>query len=771
MAQCLTGTIATVEGETIVTTCAEDGNPDILFFETSVPASLTVYVYTDENNIILGRMFGNNIDFETLGAGVCRVYAVFFAGNFLLPIGEDITTATLAGFCHNISDNFVTINKLIPDGGAVSLNTGETATTVCAGDGNPDILGFTTDVSGSTYTFVITDEEDIILNVMNGSTGNFDDLPLGICRVWGVASADELNVEIGTPIQDLITINECTALSDNFVEVMKESPDGGMISTAEGLTTVHLCVGDGNADEVNFIREGSSAGSYAYFITDANNIILNIIDENETVDFENAPLGTCNVWGVAYTGNLVAEAGENIQSAFISDDCFDLSANVVQIVRQELAGGFISLLDGTTTADICTNDGNPDALIFLEENSSSPNYTFAITDDEDNILQLVNSISFDFENAGGGVCRIYGIAFAGDLNDNLMGENIQTTPLSTVCHQLSDNFITVNRTFTDGGSIAFPFGDTLAFVCPQSGNEDFLGLFSTSNSDEDYLYFITDTSGVIIHVVNGNLAEVDDLAEGICWVYGLSFAGSFLAELGDTLSNTTLTSDCHQLSDNFLTIIKQEPIGGKVNTLSGDTTITFVVTDSIPDILHLTTLGATPSAYQFIITDEENVVLTITTADSIDFSDAGIGICRVYGLAHTGASLVAPGDDLDTLVALSADCFSLSANFIEVIRIEEGGNIGERSDRKINAKLQVQLYPNLAREVVNVELLLAKEQHQAIEIAIFDYYGRLLRRRVVDVKGKAAGFDIDVSDWQSGQYWLRVEMGGGGASYSFVVLD
>ena len=772
-AQCLTGIITTTSGETNVFTCADDGEPDVIFFRTSSPASLTVYVVTDENNLIRGRMFGNNIDFDTTGVGVCRVYAVFFAGNFTLPIGEDITTATLGGFCHNISDNFVTINKIIPDGGNINLNTGESSTTICAGDGNPDILGFTSNVMAQQqqYVFVVTDESDIILAILNGSTGNFDDFPLGICRVWGIASANTLQLDLGMSLEEVLSMNDCVALSENFVDVFKTFPDGGMISTSEGLTNVPICIGDETSDELSFIHEGSSLGSYSFILTDINNSILEVVSEDAVIDFETASIGVCNLWGVSYTGNLIVEPGNNLLSAVISDDCYDLSTNRVQIVRQELIAGFVSLLDGSTTTDICVNDGQADVLIFLEENSSSPNYAFAITDEADNILQILSSFSFDFESAPGGICRVYGIAYAGTLNENLTGENIQTTALTDVCHQLSDNFITINRTLIDGGSINLPFGVTTTFVCPQSGNEDFLGFFTTSNSTESYVYFITNTEQVIVQVVNGNLLDVDDLPAGICYVYGLSYSGNFLANLGDSLANTTLASDCHQLSNNFITITKEEPIGGSIQSTAGETSVTFLLTDDVPDVLHLSKVGASSSPYQFIITDENNVVLGLSEADSIDFSGAGVGLCRVYGLAFTGIFNVMIGDSLDNLTALSSDCFSLSDSFIEVIRLEEG-QTGERVEQRKSSGFQARLYPSVSNEEIQLELFLEKDQALKGKLEVFDYSGRLAYWYVWNDKEVIPfHLKLSVKDWKQGLYFLRIETELGFSNHSFMVVD
>ena len=61
-----------------------------------------------------------------------------------------------------------------------------------------------------------------------------------------------------------------------------------------------------------------------------------------------APPGTCWVWGLAYTGELTAQVGDQADQVALASDCFDLSENFIAVVRSGAEGGTISTPEGET---------------------------------------------------------------------------------------------------------------------------------------------------------------------------------------------------------------------------------------------------------------------------------------------------------------------------------------------------------------------------------------------------------------------------------------
>ena len=135
-----------------------------------------------------------------------------------------------------------------------------------------------------------------------------------------------------------------------------------------------------------------------YVITDENNTIL-AVNSDGVIDFDGAGPGICRVWGLSYSGSLIADTGDNAAEVALSDECFELSSNFVTIIRSEVDGGNISLENGDFSIDICVNDGNPDVLTFVNTTSSTEAYVFIVTDENDIILNVNDSGIFDFESA------------------------------------------------------------------------------------------------------------------------------------------------------------------------------------------------------------------------------------------------------------------------------------------------------------------------------------------------------------------------------------
>ncbi|HHB52107.1 MAG TPA: hypothetical protein ENK75_03560, partial [Saprospiraceae bacterium] len=150
--------ILVASGETAITNCQGTG-PNLVKFKTSEAAQAFAFVVVDENNIISSVGLTSTIDLASFGAGALKVYAFSYQGQLLAQVGDDLFNTELAGFCYGLTTNFIQVLNVAPDGGQVSLDSGETEMTVCVGDAVADVLQFTTTSATSFpfYTYVITD--------------------------------------------------------------------------------------------------------------------------------------------------------------------------------------------------------------------------------------------------------------------------------------------------------------------------------------------------------------------------------------------------------------------------------------------------------------------------------------------------------------------------------------------------------------------------------------------------------------------------------------
>jgi hypothetical protein len=322
------------------------------------------------------------------------------------------------------------------------MPSGATRRYTCPGDGNADVVSFVnTSSSAAQYAYVITDDQNVILGLPPGNMQDFEGAGSGTCRVWGLSYTGSLTAMMGQNAATASLSSDCFELSDNFIEIVRSNPDDGTVSMPSGATRRYTCPGDGNPDVVSFVNTSSSSAQYAYVITDDQNIILGLPPGN-MLDFEGAGSGVCRVWGLSYTGNLTAMMGQNAATVSLSDDCFQLSSNFIEVVRSVPDGGMVTSSDGNTTERICVN-GNPDPISFTNNSSSLALYQYIVTDDNGMILAVPPVTTINFDGAGPGLSRVYGASYVGTLNA-AAGMNISSVTASE-CFDLSSNYLTIDR--------------------------------------------------------------------------------------------------------------------------------------------------------------------------------------------------------------------------------------------------------------------------------------------------------------------------------------
>lgn len=556
----------------------------------------------------------------------------------------------------------------------VSTPNGANVVYTCPQDGNPDIINFTnTNTSNSNFAYAITDENNNILAIETSNSFDFDGAPAGNCLVWGFSYTGTITAEAGESVFSTQFSEGCWLISPNAISVVRDTPAGGTVATPSGETEVYVCLNDGISDFVGFTNTSNSNAKYTYVVTDDQNNILGL-PPTPFLDFAGAGVGVCRVWGLSYTGELTAGMGDNAATTTLSDNCFELSSNFITVTRNEVDGGEISTPSGDIFVEVCTLDGTPDIVEFTNTSTTSANYVYAITDDNNNLLTTTANTSFDFDDVPAGTCRVWGFSYTGDITAQ-MGESVFSTQFSAGCWEISTTAITVNRIGVDGGTVAMPSGATTRYTCPGDGNDDIVMFTHSTTSNVNYAYVVTDDQNNILGLPPGNSQNFEGAGVGICRVWGLAYTGTITAQAGDNAATVALSDNCFDLSDNFITIVRDNPDGGTVQTTTGETSVSLCAGDGIDDIVDFEHTTISNAAYGYVITDDQNNILGLPGGNSQNFEGAGGGICRIWGLSYTGTVTAQPGDNAAT-VALSNECFELSANFITVERTGvDGGEI------------------------------------------------------------------------------------------------
>ncbi|MEM1357893.1 MAG: hypothetical protein AAGF89_06830, partial [Bacteroidota bacterium] len=674
------GTVATAAGETDITICPGDGNPDLIdFVSTGAEGTNFTFIVTDAENNILAIPEGTSVDFDGAGLGVCRLWGLSYAGELLAAEGNNAAETQLASDCFSLSDNFVTITRELPSGGTVRLESGATTTTVCPGDGIPDVIRMVSEgATGDEFAFIVTDDNGIILSFPTGSSLDFDNAPPGICRVYGLTYSGEITASQQDDINAVQLATSCAVLSDNFVTVIRQTATTGTISTEDGATEILVCPGDAVPDAVRFDSTGTSLENFNYLITDTNNIVIEVAF-TDRINFENFGEGVCRVWGLGYDGIITASLGDIAGEDPLATECAVLSENFVTVTKELPVGGTVTTDAGATEVMVCSMDGVPDVVTVETTSASGARFVYVATTNENIILAIQDSPTFDFEQASFGTCRIWGLSFNGDLLAQ-PGDDAAAVALSSGCFDLSDNFVTVVREAAMGGTVSLDNGETEAVTCPGDGVADVLNFASEGASGANYLYVITDTSNVILGVADDDSFDFDGAGEGICRVWGLAFAGTLTAMIGDTASAVDLASGCFDLSENFITVIREIPDAGDVSLEDGSNVISFCSGDPMMDSLVFVNTATTSANYAYVIA-QDSVALLAVQGNSFDFSNAFTGTYTVYGLAYTGALAVVPGLDIFEN-DLSTGCFDLSDTSIEVnvTRVDGGEILGNGNE-------------------------------------------------------------------------------------------
>jgi len=303
------GTIAT-EGPTLV--CVGDETADVVTFTNSTDGQdAYVYIVTDQDNIITGISADGSIDFNDYAAGSYFVWGLSYIGNLTAEVGMDVTSDIMADGCFTFSDGFIAVTASNPDGGIVMLSGSGDNYNICDGT-NDDILTFEfTTTSQSSYGLVLVGQDNIIIAVIQNAQLPVSEVPLGVTYVAGVSYTGTSNLAPGLDILSQLS-DDCYEFSGNVITLFREEYLGGQLSLENGDTDTTICVANGEPDILDFVATGVSGGaSFTFVITDEQGNILGFAADGSH-DFDDAPQGTCFVYGLTWDGDLLVGEGDNL---------------------------------------------------------------------------------------------------------------------------------------------------------------------------------------------------------------------------------------------------------------------------------------------------------------------------------------------------------------------------------------------------------------------------------------------------------------------------
>ena len=738
-AQCTVdgGGIALADGA-LQTTIVVDGTPDPLSVTRDGTASgpNAAWVITDADGLILGLPPAPPFDLDGAGVGTCLIwYLRFEPGLTGAAVGQN--AADLQG-CFDLS-NPLTVNRVAPgtaSGGGIAFADGSTATSICVDDA-PDPLAVTRDgtASGANAIWVITDADLNVLGLPQAPPFDLNGAGRGTCLIWYMRyNGIVRNVFVGANVS---AFDGDFALS-NALTVERNQPEAGVLAFADGSSEKTITVDD-TPDPLATTLSGERFGSArGYVITDAEGNILGL-PMAPPFDLNGAGVGVCQIWYLRWEPGLQGRAvGNNLSDL---RGCFDLS-NPITVDRvapgtKAVTTGLISMPSGATTRYVCPGNDGP---ITVQLNYATPagQVAYAITDEDFNILKVSTTNGIDLSGAGVGRCYIWAFNYTGTITATA-GESVFSTKFSTDEWLISQNAILAIRERPAGGTVATPQGETTVYTCVD-GTADFVGFSVSGQSAANSVFVITDADNIILGLNTRGFADFDGAGVGDCRVWHLSYTGSLTAKPGDDAAAVALSDRCFDLSDNFITVVRNTPEGGQVSG-NGQAIVRLEGSDRTVDF---STTSTSTAAYSYFVLNPDFSIRAIVEG-AYDFTGAPTGQYLVYGASYTGDLLPVVGGPLFGQ-RVSVGCFDLSDGAVSVmVRAGLGFTAAPVAPRTIRLALD---------EPSAVETLGAPST-----VSVTDAYGRILLEQDLASPAALDGLLLDLGRSSTGLHLVTVRTG------------
>jgi len=219
---------------------------------------------------------------------------------------------------------------------------------VCPDDAVADSLELRNNIGASVldhYAFLLTDTNEVLLEVIQDSFYNFEGSGSATLRVYGINYDGELNAVIGAHRMQT-TATGCYAHSsaDLFLTVTKNNCvvafecQESLTATFAWVTNVDNCSTDGEADEIliqNNIMTPPGE-NYVFLLTDTNEVLLETIMDS-VYNFEGRGTEDLRVYGLSYDGELSPAIGENRMNTTASNCYIHSGGNLFLTIHQTAA--------------------------------------------------------------------------------------------------------------------------------------------------------------------------------------------------------------------------------------------------------------------------------------------------------------------------------------------------------------------------------------------------------------------------------------------------
>ena len=320
---------------------------------------------------------------------------------------------------------------------------------------------------------------------------------------------------------------------------------------------------------------------------------------------------------------------------------------------------------------------------------------------------------------------------------------------------ICQNSVTVIAFLPNAGNITFDDGSDLTTICVDGLNDTLNVNVSGDLVGSNFGWVFTNTAGIIIDLPAGPPFNLADEGPETFMIWFISFDDGLTgAMIG---ANAMNLEGCFSLS-NPLTVVRNENIGGDLALSTGETSTRICVGDGTPDPLDVSLTGAVGESTAWVITDENGLILGLTSIPPFDLDDAGEGTCLIWNLSFSGTLT---GAELDMNANDLEGCFQLS-NAITVDRVTSGSPcVVSTSDLPIGIET-INLYPNPVQQTLFVDL-----EGQDILVDKVEIKNMNGQTFYPSTTGNSDRLSVDVSNLLPGVYVLSIQTNKGSVHSSF----
>lgn len=533
--------------------------------------------------------------------------------------------------------------------GIVTLESGATEATIFV-DNEDDVLFYNTTVPVSddyNFTYVVTDGMGNVLGVPPGNMTEFNGAGLGACRVWGLSYTGDLLVAMDSKLFEDALSSDCAVLSSNSILVNRiapQDPNNRLYISSNNSGSVGVISVFDNAVRKVDMFDSNGMDADGIFYDEANDRLFQLNRSNNVVDVYTG------VAAALSDGNMPTLAGSST-SDFTNGRAIAVSGNKLVVANDVTDANTLVTYDIGTDNSLTLNKINTVDFNLWGIHLDGSNL-FAIADNSNNVALIKNyfnkpggdDIMIEHFFAVENLVRTHGIAFVPERDMLIL------TDIGDAASADDGALVVIKKFSTTFMDDEFISADEQIRV---SGFTSRLG--NPVDVDFDHA---TNTIYVAERAVEGGLILGFDnpvLSGGISPRYVRNFAGASAIDVpadgGDV---------CNFLAAGSVAF----DFGGTETTIFIDGEDDFISFES-------TSPASTDFEFTYVVTDGMGKILGIPAGNTVNFEPAGIGNCKVYGVAYTG-NLLIDTDTNDMLFdgPISDGCFELSSNSLLVKRID-----------------------------------------------------------------------------------------------------